>query len=570
MSTSDDHLFNLHDELLQIKDSELYTGDGSVDVNGKPVLKSKTGNWKACLFVLGTECCERLAFSGIDANLVTYLTQQMRQGNASAARIASTWSGTCYVSPLIGAFLADSYWGRYQTIFVFSSIYIIGLCAFALSATFPAFQPADSVSIFPQYALFFVGLYLIAVGTGGIKPCVPSFGADQFDDTDTNERIKKGSFFNWFYFSISLGSLISNSLLVWIQENVGWSIGYGIPAVCMGVALMSFFSGTRYYRYQRPGGSPLTRICQVIVASFRKCKLDSPQDTSLLHETSDVGNRKLEHTEGLEFLDKAAVMTNTEMKTEDISAPWKLCTITQVEELKILIRLFPIWVTGIVDFAAHAQRSTTFIEQGTVMDRKIGSFTIPAASLATCAVFSSFVWVPIYEKTIVPLARKLTRKERGFSDLQRMGIGLFLTVIAMVFATLVETRRLQVAKEPGRVPLSILWQVPQYVILGISDVFTYVGRLQFLYDQSPDSMRSLCTAFGLLIIAFGCYLSSFVLFIVTSITTAKGKPGWVPNDLNKGKLDNYFGFWAGFCLLNLLVYVLCAMRYKHKVLKIMR
>ncbi|KAH9620900.1 hypothetical protein KSS87_023414, partial [Heliosperma pusillum] len=527
MSSSADHFLNLHDELLQIKDSELYTGDGSVDVNGKPVLKSKTGNWKACLFILGNECCERLAFSGIDANLVTYLTQQMHHGNASAARIANIWTGTwlmryCYIS----------------------NISRISTCRKCINLS--------------QYALFFVGLYLIAVGTGGIKPCVPSFGADQFDDTDTNERIKKGSFFNWFYFAISLGSLISNSLLVWIQENVGWAIGYGIPAVCMGVALLSFFSGTRYYRYQKPGGSPLTRICQVIVASFRKCKLSSPQDTSLLYETSDVGNRKLEHTEGLEFLDKAAVMTNTELKTEHISTPWRLCTITQVEELKILIRLFPIWVTGIVDFAAHAQRSTTFIEQGTVMDRKIGSFTIPAASLATCAVFSSFFWVPIYEKTIIPLARRLTKKERGFSELQRIGIGFFLTVIAMVFATLVETRRLQVAKEPGLVPLSILWQVPQYVLLGISDVFTYVGRLQFLYDQSPDSMRSLCTAFGLLIIAFGFYLSSFVLFIVTSITTAGGKPGWIPDDLNKGQLDNYFGFWAGFSFLNLLVYVLCA------------
>jgi peptide/histidine transporter 3/4 len=186
------------------------------------------------------------------------------------------------------------------------------MCALTLSASIPALKPAECVgSLCPpatpaQYAVFFFGLYLIALGTGGIKPCVSSFGADQFDDTDPKERVKKGSFFNWFYFSINIGALISSSFLVYIQDNAGWGLGFGIPALFMGIAIASFFSGTPLYRFQRPGGSPITRMCQVLVASFHKWNLEVPLDSSLLYETQDKhsaieGSRKLVHSDELKY-----------------------------------------------------------------------------------------------------------------------------------------------------------------------------------------------------------------------------------------------------------------------------
>jgi peptide/histidine transporter 3/4 len=145
---------------------------------------------------------------------------------------------------------------------------------------------------------------MIAFGTGGIKPCVSSFGADQFDETDNTEKEKKSSFFNWFYLSINIGALIASSVLVWIQMNVGWNWGFGIPAVAMGIAVVFFFLGSPLYRLQKPGGSPLTRIIQVIVASCRKFNVKIPDDKSLLYETRDAesniqGSRKLEHTDKL-------------------------------------------------------------------------------------------------------------------------------------------------------------------------------------------------------------------------------------------------------------------------------
>lgn len=152
-----------------------------------------------------------------------------------------------------------------------------------------------------QAAAVFVALYLIALGTGGIKPCVSSFGADQFHEFDESEKKRKSSFFNWFYLSINIGSLIAASVLVWIQTNVGWGWGFGIPAVAVAIAVVSFFLGTRLYRHQKPGGSPITRILQVIVASVRKAGVKVPADSSSLYEVNEKesaikGSRKLDHT----------------------------------------------------------------------------------------------------------------------------------------------------------------------------------------------------------------------------------------------------------------------------------
>ncbi|KAJ6805410.1 protein NRT1/ PTR FAMILY 8.3-like [Iris pallida] len=578
---SEEERLLIEDGLSEDEGQGLYTGDGSVDINGDPVLKHRTGNWRACPFILGNECCERLAYYGIATNLVTYLTNKLHQGNASAASNVTAWQGTCYLTPLIGAVLADAYWGRYWTIAVFSTIYFIGMGTLTLSASVPAFKPPPCVeTVCPeasatQYGIFFLGLYLIALGTGGIKPCVSSFGADQFDDTDPGERVKKGSFFNWFYFSINIGALISSSFLVWVQDNYGWGLGFGIPTLFMGLAIGSFFIGTPLYRFQRPGGSPLTRVCQVVVASIRKWNINVPCDSSLLYELPDKssaieGSRKLEHSDEIKFLDKAATVSDLDKEREALANPWRLCTVTQVEELKILVRMFPIWATGIVFSAVYAQMSTMFVEQGMVLDTAVGSFSIPPASLSTFDVISVIVWVPLYDRILVPIARRLTGKERGFSELQRMGIGLFISILAMAAAALVEIRRLQIAEADGlihekvAVPMSIFWQIPQYFLVGAAEIFTFIGQLEFFYDQSPDAMRSFCSAFSLLTTALGNYLSSFILTVVTSLTTRGGKPGWIPDNLNEGHLDYFFWLLAGLSFLNLLVYTNCAVKYKSK------
>jgi peptide/histidine transporter 3/4 len=170
-----------------------------------------------------------------------------------------------------------------------------------LSASVPTLKPGAGKVTTTQLGVFYLALYLIALGTGGIKPCVSSFGADQFDENDPKEKKRKSSFFNWFYFSINVGALVSSSALVYIQMHVGWGWGFGVPAVAMALAIGSFFFGSRLYRHQKPGGSPITRVVQVLVASARNWRAKvSPTGENLydLHdkESGIQGSRKLQHT----------------------------------------------------------------------------------------------------------------------------------------------------------------------------------------------------------------------------------------------------------------------------------
>ena len=256
-------------------------------------------------------------------------------------------------------------------------------------------------------------------------------------------------------------------------------------------------------------------------------------------------------------------MTDNDKPGSNFSSSWKLCTVTQVEELKTLVRMFPIWATSIVFSAVYAQIATMFVEQGMTLDTTIGSFIIPPASLSTFDVISVILWVPLYDIVIVQMAKRFTGQEKGFTELQRIGIGLFISILAMVAAALVEMKRLEIAKA-GLDQMSILWQVPQYFLVGAAEVFAYIGQLEFFYNQSPDGMRSLCSALALITIALGNYLSSFILTVVTYLTTQEGKTGWIPDDLNQGHLDYFFWLLAGLSSLNLLLYVYCTMKYKCK------
>lgn len=560
-------------------ESGIYVNDGTVDFKKKPANKEKTGRWKACRFILGNECCERLAYYGMSTNLVNFLQLRLNQGNATAANNVTNWSGTCYITPLIGAFLADSYLGRYWTIATFSIIYTIGMVLLTMSASVQGLNPkCDKEGCHPtgsQTAFTFLALYLIALGTGGIKPCVSSFGADQFDETDDKERKTKSSFFNYFYFSINVGALIASSVLVWVQMNVGWGWGFGIPAVAMGCAVVFFFLGTRLYRFQKPGGSPLTRIIQVIVASIRKRRVEVPANESLLYETADeesniVGSRKLEHTDKFRLLDKAAVETEGDNVKGSVNS-WRLCTVTQVEELKIIIKILPVWASGIVFSTVYGQMNTMFVLQGNTMDQHIGpNFKIPSASLSLFDTVSVMFWVVVYDRLIIGWARKFTGHERGFSQLQRMGIGLVISTFAMVVAGVLEVVRLDYVKRHNyydveTLPISIFWQVPQYFLVGCAEVFTFVGQLEFFYDQAPDAMRSLLSALSLTTVALGNYLSTVLVTVVTKITKRNGKLGWIPDNLNRGHLDYFYWLLAILSFLNFLVYLWIAKWYKYKV-----
>uniref|UniRef100_M8B946 Peptide transporter PTR2 n=1 Tax=Aegilops tauschii TaxID=37682 RepID=M8B946_AEGTA len=434
--------------LYQNGDSRLNTCDATVDVNGQPAAKASTGNWRACFFILGIEFSECLAFFAISKNLVTYLTSVLHESNVDAARNVSTWIGTTFFTPLVGAFLADTYWGRYKTIVIFLSIYTIGMLVLTVSAMLPSLMQSSNHGGIHRVAVY-TGLYLTALGNGGIKPCTSAFGADQFDMADPVERVKKGSFFNCYFFAINVGSLLSTTVIVWVQDNVGWGIGFAVPMILMSLGFAVFVTGRRVYRYKTLGESPMTRVSRVIVAAARNCHMELPDDCSALHHLPSPpieATLKVHHTTQFRFLDKAAILpTPTPGKKAVEAGPWRLCTMPQVEEVKMLLRLCPAWVSMVVFFMITAQMSSTLIEQGMAMDNHVGPFTVPPASLAGFDVVAMLVLIPIYDAVLVPFARRATGLDRGLSHPQRLGVGLALSMLAMAYSALLERNRLAVA-----------------------------------------------------------------------------------------------------------------------------
>lgn len=268
-------------------------------------------------------------------------------------------------------------------------------------------------------------------------------------------------------------------------------------------------------------------------------------------------------------LDKAAIETQSN-RAKHLTNPWRLCTVTQVEELKSIICLLPVWATLIAFATIYSQMNTMFVLQGNTMDQHIGPhFEIPSASLSLFDTLSVIFWAPVYDRVIVPLARKFTGHEQGFTQLQRMGIGLVISIFSMIIAGILEVARLNVIKNNNyydlkTIPMSIFWQVPQYFLVGCAEVFTNIGQLEFFYGQAPDAMRSLGVALSLTTNALGNYISTLLVTIVTKVTTKHGKIGWIPDNLNRGHLDYFYWLLSVLSFLNFLVYLWIAKRYKYK------
>uniref|UniRef100_A0A0E0KUN0 Uncharacterized protein n=1 Tax=Oryza punctata TaxID=4537 RepID=A0A0E0KUN0_ORYPU len=540
-----------------------------------PLIQDKKSGSKAPSVVLGFECLESTAFNGIATNLVVYLETVLHGSSLASASNVTTWFGTSYLTPVFGAIIADTFFGNYNTILVSLVFYLLGM----MLVTFSAFLPTTALCsvvgsscqqpVFGAQTIAFVGLYLVAFGSGGVRAALLPFGAEQFDDDNAVDRERKMSFFSWFYMCVDFGMIVSGLFIVWIQQNVSWGLGFGIATVCVAIAFGGFVLATPMYKRSMPTGTPLKSLAQVVVASCRKVSLRVPADAALLYEVHDkIDQPKITHTDEFSFLDKAAVIVESDLEEDsnDASAAaagsWRLCTVTQVEELKILLRLLPIWATSIVLSAAYAQLNTTFVQQGAAMNMRVMSFSIPAASMVSFEVFCVLAWVLMYGSVIVPLLRSFSPANGEPSQLRRMGAGRLLIAVAMAIAALVEMVRLDAAAHGES--LSIAWQMPQYFMLAGGEVFCYIAQLEFFYNEAPESMKSICTSLALLTVALGSYMSSFIYAVVNAFTAVDGRPGWISDNLNEGHLDYFFWVMAALCTLNFVVYSAFARNYKVK------
>eukprot|EP00249_Psilotum_nudum_P018699 c26922_g3_i3 orf=1001-2254(+) len=411
----------------------------------------------------------------------------------------------------------------------------------------------------------------MALGNGAFQSALMSLGADQFDADED-----KSVYFSRYLVANNVGLACANTVIVYIVNSEGWAFGYWL---CAGTGLLAFITfaiGMTSYRQYMPRGNPYSRGIQVLVAATRKWDIPTPSDHDLLYEVSDQESdvqrrHKILHSDSLRWFDKAATIAPGDLVKEGSSNPWTLCTVTQVEEVKCLCRLLPVWMSSIFFYTVYAQAGTLFVEQGAAMKIDYGSFVMQPASMNMFNIVTIVIFPVVYDRVVIPFYG-LCRGSRTatLSPLQRTGLGYVLCFVAVSLAAIVEMKRLFLV-EQGRVDanseasvaLSIFWMTPQFFLLGAAQYCVAVGQMQFFYGQSPSSMRSLGSSFCLACIALGSYVSSVLVTLVSRLTTAGSSQGWIPKELNRGHLDYFYVLLAALTVLNFLFFLRCANGFTH-------
>lgn len=301
-----------------------------------------------------------------------------------------------------------------------------------------------------------------------------------------------------------------------------------------------------------------------------------PSDSSLLYEEDDIlcetpktKKQRMPHSKQFRFLDKAAIKGIESGGTITIKEKWYISTLTDVEEVKMVIRMLPIWATTIMFWTIHAQMTTFSVSQATTMDCQIGTFQIPAASMTVFLIGTILLTVPFYDRFIRPVAKKVLNNSHGFTPLQRIGVGLVLSVISMVAAALIEMKRLKFARSHGfvddptaKMPLSVFWLVPQFFFVGSGEAFMYMGQLDFFLRECPKGMKTMSTGLFLSTLSIGFFFSSLLVTLVNNVT-GPNKP-WIADNLDQGRLYDFYWLLAMLSAINVVIYLACAKWYVYK------
>ncbi|OVA04611.1 Proton-dependent oligopeptide transporter family [Macleaya cordata] len=549
---------------------------GMVDWKRKPVNKDKHGGNRAAGFIYFMVVMTNVTYVSNVLNMVLYLRRTMHLDVATSSTTVTNFIGASCAFALIGGFVSDSYITRFTAIMILGPFEFLGFGLLALQAHLPSLQPpvCDISAQFSNCkqvhsynaALLYIGLYLTAFGEGCLRANLAPLGGDQFDDNDPTELRQKSSFFNWFTFSISLGAIVGLTLIVWIQDNKGWDLGFTVSAGFILLGVLVVGSGFPFFRHQIPTGSPLTRMLQVLVAAFRKRKLQFPENDEemyLEYNKDEMVGEVLPHTKGFKWLDKASI-------SDGKTGNWYICTVSQVEEMKIVLRMLPIFISAMIGYIPIPQLLTFTVQQGGTMNTKLAKLNVPPASLLIIPVILQLVILVAYDRLFVPLARRITGCPTGITHLQRVGVGFIASSLATCIGAVIEKKRKSVAEEHGlldsgnQVPMSVMWLALQFLAIGIVDVSTFTGLLEFFNTEASKGMKSLGTAIFWCNLGLASLMGSLLVDVVNK-ATSHGRIGWLEgNNLNRNHLDRFYWLLTVLGLVAFLNYLYWARRYKYR------
>ncbi|XP_029170893.1 peptide transporter family 1-like isoform X2 [Nylanderia fulva] len=368
---------------------------------------------KSVFFIITNEFCERFSFYGMRTILALYLSNMLKYSESAATMIYHVFICFVYFFPLVGAIVSDSWLGKYRTIFYVSIIYSIGQLILSASAAPPFGLPARELSM--------LGLLLIALGTGGIKPCVSAFGGDQFILPQQERYLTM--FFSLFYFSINTGSLISTLLTPIIRDTTCFddecfSLAFLVPAILMIVSIVIFVSGKRLYKIVQPRGNLIVKVSKCICHAISN-KMKGKE-------------RKCDH-----WLDHA-----------DDTYENKL-----IEDIKAALRVLKLFIPLPIFWALYDQQGSQWTFQATRMDGQIGSFVLLPDQLQAVNPLLIIIFIPIFETCIYPVFEKIHIIN---TPLKKLVVGGFLASVAFIAAGLVE---MEIEKTYPKLPSEGLTQI---------------------------------------------------------------------------------------------------------------
>ncbi|XP_028916760.1 solute carrier family 15 member 3 [Ornithorhynchus anatinus] len=529
------------------------------------------GRRAALAAILLAEMLERAAFFGISANLVLYLNSvnfNWEGGQASGA--ALVFLGASYLLSPVGGWLADVYLGRYCTIVLSLLLYLVASCLLPLTAfadgrasfcgemPAPEVQPlcpssdCQLVSPSPYCApTMYTGLLLLGLAVSSVRTNLTSFGADQVMDLGQGATRR---FFNWFYWSINLGAVLALLVVAFVQQNVSFLIGYIIPVVCVGLALLLFLLPGRSFVTKPPTGS---QVSSMLALALRGCWPRAWWRPSARRAPP-----------GAEVISERGSSPQGPSRQEDIA------------NFRVLVKILPVLLTLVPYWMVYFQMQSTYFLQGLHLlipnffpsgPPSSHSYTFPDAWLLLTNVVVLLALVPLKDRVIDPF---LLRHRLLPSALQKMALGMFFGFASVIVAGILETERLRLVHRNETViqriglveyvaaPLPIWWQVPQYLLIGISEIFASIPGLEFAYSESPRSMQ------GAILGIFFC-LSGVGSLLGSSLVALLALPalGWLhcPEDhgnINNCRMDLYFFLLAGIQAAAGFLFLWIAHRYE--------
>uniref|UniRef100_F7IDR3 Solute carrier family 15 member 1 n=1 Tax=Callithrix jacchus TaxID=9483 RepID=F7IDR3_CALJA len=361
-------------------------------------------------FIVVNEFCERFSYYGMRALLILYFTNFIRWDDNLSTAIYHTFVALCYLTPILGALIADSWLGKFKTIVSLSIVYTIGQVVLSVSSiTDLTDHNHDGTPDSPpvHMALSMVGLALIALGTGGIKPCVSAFGGDQFEEGQEKQRNR---FFSIFYLAINAGSLLSTIItpMLRVQEcgihskQACYPLAFGVPAALMAVALMVFILGSGMYKKFQPQGNIMAKVVKCIGFAIKN---------RFRHRSKTFPKR--EH-----WLDWAKEKYDERL----------------ISQIKMVTRVMFLYIPLPMFWALFDQQGSRWTLQATTMSGKILNIS-PPPPLQTVNAILIVIMVPIFDAVLYPLIAKCGF---NFTSLKKMTVGMFLASMAFVVAAIVQ------------------------------------------------------------------------------------------------------------------------------------